>query len=93
MREHVAELNANRSWLLAQLNQCACVEQTFASDTNYVLARFTDSPVVFKTLWDQGIILRDQNKNPGLSGCLRISIGTREECQRVITALQALSVE
>ena len=77
MREHVAQLNDNRSWLLTQLAQCACVEQTFASDTNYVLARFTDSPTVFKTLWDQGIILRDQNKNPGLSGCLRISIGTR----------------
>lgn len=93
MREHVAQLNENRSWLLAELAQLACVEQVFASDTNYVLARFTDSAKVFKTLWDQGIILRDQNKNPGLSGCLRISIGTREECGRVIAALQALSVE
>ena len=93
MREHVAELNANRSWLLAELPQLACVEQVFPSETNYVLARFTDSPKVFKTLWDQGIILRDQNKNPGLSGCLRISIGTREECERAIAALQALSVE
>lgn len=93
MLEHVAELNANRSWLLAELPQLACVEQVFPSETNYVLARFTDSPKVFKTLWDQGIILRDQNKNPGLSGCLRISIGTREECARVIAALQAFSVE
>lgn len=93
MREHVAQLNDNRSWLLAELAKLACVEQVFASETNYVLARFTDSPEVFKTLWNQGIILRDQNKNPGLSGCLRISIGTREECGRVITALQALSVE
>ncbi|ORM53643.1 histidinol-phosphate transaminase [Pantoea conspicua] len=93
MREHVAQLNENRSWLLAELAQIACVEQVFTSETNYVLARFTDSPKVFKTLWDQGIILRDQNKNPGLSGCLRISIGTHEECGRVIAALQALSVE
>ena len=93
MREHVAQLNENRSWLLAELATLSCVEQVFASETNYVLARFTDSPAVFKTLWDQGIILRDQNKNPGLSGCLRISIGTREECGRVIAALQALSVE
>lgn len=93
MREHVAQLNDNRSWLLAELAKLACVEQVFASETNYVLARFTDSPEVFKTLWNQGIILRDQNKNPGLSGCLRISIGTREECGRVIAALQALSVE
>lgn len=93
MRQHVAELNANRSWLAAQLTQCACVEQVFPSETNYLLARFSDSSTVFKCLWDQGIILRDQNKNPGLAGCLRISIGTRDECERLIAALQALPVE
>ncbi|KAJ9432555.1 histidinol-phosphate aminotransferase [Candidatus Pantoea symbiotica] len=93
MRQHVAELNANRAWLFEQLPQISVVQQVFPSETNYILAHFTDSPKVFKTLWDQGIILRDQNKNPGLAGCLRISIGTREECERLIAALQALSVE
>ena len=93
MRQHVAELNANRAWLFEQLPQLSVVQQVFPSETNYILARFTDSPKVFKTLWDQGIILRDQNKNPGLAGCLRISIGTRKECERLIAALQALSVE
>ncbi|WP_312664006.1 histidinol-phosphate transaminase [Pantoea sp. CTOTU49201] len=93
MRQHVAELNANRAWLFEQLPQISVVQQVFPSETNYILVRFTNSPKVFKTLWDQGIILRDQNKNPGLAGCLRISIGTREECERLIAALQALSVE
>lgn len=91
MRQHVAQLNDNRQCLIDALRQCACVEQVFTSETNYVLARFTDSPTIFKTLWDQGIILRDQNKQPGLAGCLRISIGTRDECERVIAALQLLS--
>lgn len=93
MQQHVAELNASRAWLLEQLPQLSLVQQVFPSETNYILARFTDSPAVFKSLWDQGIILRDQNKNPGLAGCLRISIGTRTECERLIAALQALSVE
>jgi histidinol-phosphate aminotransferase len=91
MRSHVAELNANRDWLSEALASLPCVEQVFASETNYLLVRFIDSPRVFKTLWDQGIILRDQNKNPGLAGCLRISIGTRDECERLIAALQALA--
>jgi len=93
MCQHVAELNASRAWLLEQLPQIGLVQQVFPSETNYILARFADSPAVFKSLWDQGIILRDQNKNPGLAGCLRISIGTRKECERLIAALQALSVE
>lgn len=64
----------------------------FDSETNYILARFKASSAVFKSLWDQGIILRDQNKQPSLSGCLRITVGTREESQRVIDALRAEQV-
>lgn len=88
MRERVAQIKLNRQYLVAALKEVACVEQVFDSETNYVLARITASSAVFKSLWDQGIILRDQNKQPSLSGCLRISIGTREECQRVIDALR-----
>lgn len=90
MRQHVRELIATRERLIADLRGCACVEQVYNSETNYLLARFTDSGRVFKTLWEQGIILRDQNKQPGLAGCLRISIGTREECERAIAALTSL---
>ncbi|VTT27703.1 histidinol-phosphate aminotransferase [Klebsiella pneumoniae] len=90
MRQHVAELIATREQLIADLRSLDCVEQVYESDTNYILARFTASSQVFKTLWDQGIILRDQNKQPGLAGCLRISIGTREECQRAAAALKSL---
>nr|WP_236421732.1 histidinol-phosphate transaminase [Pantoea sp. Nvir] len=93
MRNHVAELNANRTWLLESLSQLRIVQHIFPSETNYILVRFTDSSGIFKTLWNQGIILRDQNKNPGLTGCLRISIGTRKECESLISALQALSME
>ena len=90
MRQHVAGLIATREQLIADLRSLDCVEQVYKSDTNYILARFTASSQVFKTLWDQGIILRDQNKQPGLAGCLRISIGTREECQRAVAALKSL---
>lgn len=90
MRQHVSELVATREKLIADLRKLDCVEQVFESDTNYILARFSASSQVFKTLWDQGIILRDQHKQPGLAGCLRISIGTREECERAVAALTLL---
>lgn len=92
MRERVAQILAERQYLVANLREIACVEQVFDSETNYILVRITASSAVFKSLWDQGIILRDQNKQPSLSGCLRITIGTREESQRVIDALRAEQV-
>ncbi|WP_075180907.1 histidinol-phosphate transaminase [Pantoea sp. 1.19] len=90
MRQQVATLSENRRWLADALADCPCVASVFPSETNYLLVRFTAAEQVFKTLWDQGIILRDQNRQPGLSGCLRISIGTRTECERLITALRPL---
>ncbi len=92
MRERVAQILAERQYLVANLEGIPCVEQVFDSETNYILVRIKASSAVFKSLWDQGIILRDQNKQPSLSGCLRITIGTREESQRVIDALNAENV-
>lgn len=92
MRERVAQILAERQYLVENLRDIPCVEQVFDSETNYILVRLTASSAVFKSLWDQGIILRDQNKQPTLSGCLRITIGTREESQRVIDALRAEQV-
>lgn len=91
MRQRVAQIMTSAA-TVEQLRGIACVEQVFDSETNYVLARITASSAVFKSLWDQGIILRDQNKQPSLSGCLRITIGTRAESQRVIDALTAENV-
>ena len=91
MRQRVAQIRRAPP-PVEQLRGIACVEQVFDSETNYVLARITASSAVFKSLWDQGIILRDQNKQPSLSGCLRITIGTRAESQRVIDALTAENV-
>ncbi|WP_288820661.1 histidinol-phosphate transaminase [uncultured Leclercia sp.] len=92
MRDRVAQILVERQYLVNALKSIPCVEQVFDSETNYILVRFTGSSSVFKSLWDQGIILRDQNKQPSLSGCLRITIGTREESQRVIDALNAEKV-
>ena len=87
MCERVAQIIAEREYLIAALKEIPCVEQVFDSETNYILARFKASSAV-----DQGIILRDQNKQPSLSGGLRITVGTREESQRVIDALRAEQV-
>jgi histidinol-phosphate aminotransferase len=92
MRQRVAQIVQEREYLTSALRDIPCVEAVFDSDTNYILVRFVASSAIFKSLWDQGIILRDQNKQPTLSGCLRITIGTRDESQRVIDALRAESV-
>ncbi|MBI6529901.1 histidinol-phosphate transaminase [Proteus vulgaris] len=88
MKNRVAEISRNRTILSNALKKLPNVEQVYNSETNYILVKFTDANLVFRTLWEQGIILRDQQRQYGLNGCLRISIGTAEECDSVINAIK-----
>ncbi|HAS8349831.1 TPA: histidinol-phosphate transaminase [Vibrio vulnificus] len=92
MQERVSEICRNRQMLCDELQKLPLTETVFPSKTNYILVRFRDAERVFRSLWDEGIILRDQRKQRGLENCLRITVGTRAECLRVIAAIAALEM-
>lgn len=87
MKTRVAEVITLRAELQKNLENLPLVEQVFDSEANYLLFKCQDGQKVFKALWEQGIILRDQHKALGLQNCIRITVGTREENQRVIDYL------
>ncbi|MGL4860168.1 MAG: aminotransferase class I/II-fold pyridoxal phosphate-dependent enzyme, partial [Enterobacteriaceae bacterium] len=93
MKQRVQQLLSTRRWFMEELARSPVVEQVFASASNYILVRFYDSPPLFSELWQQGIILRDQHKQPSLAHCLRITVGTEQECQRVLDALNQLATK
>lgn len=90
MQYQVSELIKNREWLKNELSQLAIVKQVFPSQANYLLVRFENGQAVFDTLWELGIILRNQTTALNLKDCIRISIGTHDENQAVIEALKNL---
>ncbi|KAE9529924.1 histidinol-phosphate transaminase [Testudinibacter aquarius] len=93
MQQRAAEVIEYRTWLINQLQSLPIVAQIFASEANYILVKLQNGTNVFKTLWDQGIILRDQNKALGLSNCIRITIGSEQENRRVVEAIRAISAK
>lgn len=88
MQARVQDVLTQRQWLSQQLQALDIVEQVYPSEANYLLVKFTDGQKVFQTLWEQGIILRDQHKALGLQNCIRITIGTEAENQRVVEAIK-----
>ncbi|UEA16835.1 histidinol-phosphate transaminase [Pasteurella canis] len=91
MQQRVQEILQNRTALEAELCTLPCVENVFASDGNYVLVKFKDGQKVFQTLWEQGIILRNQHSALMLENCIRITIGTAEENRQVIEAIRQIA--
>ena len=63
------------------------VLQVLPSAANFLLVRFKQPEKVIETLMLQNISVRDRSRLPGLSGGVRITIGTPEQNSRLIEAL------
>ncbi|MCW9709901.1 histidinol-phosphate transaminase [Avibacterium sp. 21-586] len=90
MQNNVVQVKARRQWLIEQLKGLPQVEDIFPSEANYILVKFKNGNEIFQALWQQGIILRNQNNALGLENCIRITVGTAEENLRVVEAISSL---
>ncbi len=79
----------NREQLSAGLQSMGF--EVLPSAANFVLARHPDhsAKALFEALRERGIIVRYFNK-PRIDNYLRISVGTEEECEQLVSALRAL---
>jgi histidinol-phosphate aminotransferase len=64
------------------------VETVFPSDANYLLVRVSDADGLCAAARKAGIILRNQSHQPGLAGCIRISIGSADDMARVLAFMR-----
>jgi histidinol-phosphate aminotransferase len=64
--------------------------KVYPTEANFFLVEVPAAPrVIFDDLYRQGILIRDVSSYPMLSKCLRISVGTRAENDRLLCALRA----
>jgi histidinol-phosphate aminotransferase len=45
----------------------------------------------YEALIDRGILIRNVSAAPGLSGCLRVTVGTTDENQAFLTAMHEIA--
>lgn len=83
----VEQLNHEKEQLIPRLAALSNVKKVFPSDANFLLVRFESSEEVFHYLLEQKVIVRDRSSQPLCSGCLRLTVGTHEENDRLIEAL------
>ena len=79
----VSQLRADRDRMVAELRTRFDLT-VVDSDANFVMfGRFPDQGVIWQGLLDHGVLVRDV----GLTGWLRVSIGTTDECDAFLDAL------
>src|SRR5438093_6495593 len=91
LNQGIANLIRERDRVSAELEKQSAV-RAFPSKANFILIK-TARPArqLFDALYSRGVLVRDVSAYPLLDRCLRISIGTPEENDRLLAALdQAL---
>ncbi len=86
-----AEVSATlerRSSLIEGLRSLSQVLHIYRTDANFVLVRVTDADGIYAHLRDRGIIVRNRNSVEKCLGCLRITVGTQQENDELIKAIE-----
>jgi histidinol-phosphate aminotransferase len=87
-RERLATIVSERGRMLAALGKLANVTRVWPSASNFLLVEFEDVPLALARSRGARLLIRDVRGYPGLGRCLRITVGSAEQNNRLLEALR-----
>lgn len=86
----VKNILEQRSLISSELKTISFVEQVYPSDANFVLVKVDDANKRYRQLIEKGIVVRNRTNEPLCENCLRFTIGTKQENEKLIEVLKTL---
>lgn len=86
----IAEIIDEREKLIEDLREIPYVEKIYPTDANFVLVKVSDANAVYQFLLDEKIVVRNRNNVELCAGCLRITVGTGIENEKLLEALRKI---
>lgn len=88
-KERVAITIAERERVAAALRECTAILDVLPSRANFLTVRCVDSGGLYQRLLSASIVVRDVSHYPQLAQCLRFSIGTASENDRLLETIRS----
>lgn len=89
---YVLQVKGGRERLATELQTLGI--HSWRSEANFLLVRIGEAHRAFVAAMRQrGILVRDRSDDPGCDGCVRITIGTDEQTERLIRTLKEVVAE
>lgn len=79
-----------RDKLMQQLKKIPFIEKVFSSDANFILVQVDNAAKRYSQLIESGIVVRNRSSQPLCSNCLRITVGTPSENNKLIKIVRSL---
>ena len=86
-QQEVRTILGQRALVQQYLASLEFVQRIYPSSANFILAKVDDPRATYQYLMERGIIVRDRSRQPGCEGCLRFTVGTPEENEKLFKAL------
>ena len=80
----IKNIKSERARMAQALEGMQCVKRVYPSDANFILVKVDDAKNVYNKLINAEVIVRDRSGVKGCEECLRITIGTPEENDRLL---------
>jgi histidinol-phosphate aminotransferase len=84
----VAQIKEERAHMIPAFNELPVCLKVYPTGANFFLAKVTDADAIYHYLVDRGVIVRNRNRVEMCQGCLRITIGTPQENNELLSALR-----
>ena len=89
-KSHLEEILKEKKKLRAALEQIKFVKTIYPSDANFWLIKVDDANKRYGQLLQKGIVVRNRTNEISCDNCLRITVGTPRENEKLIIALKKL---
>jgi len=89
-KNQVLKIKKEKERLFVNLKKIKLTETVYPSDANFLLVKVKNAKYIYNTLVDKNIVVR--NRSSVINNCLRITVGTRSENNKLIKALNTISI-
>ncbi|GAC17785.1 histidinol-phosphate transaminase [Paraglaciecola arctica] len=87
MAEQVEYLSQQKQWVKQQLNQFPELELVGDDKANFILFRYSKKQGLMDFLVANSVLIRDQSKQINLDNCLRITLGTQLQNEKLLALM------
>ena len=91
VQQQIAEIKDQRKLVYKQLLNTSFVAEAYKTDANFILCKVYDANKRYDQLLENGIVIRNRTNDALCKNCLRLTIGTEVENQKLIKVLKTLS--
>ena len=91
INNQIIEIKDQRNLVYGQLLNTNFVKEIYRTDANFILCKVDDANLRYNQILEKGIVIRNRTNDVLCQNCLRITIGTAVENQKLIEALTTLS--